>query len=123
MHNKPQLTSESFDQYDSSNLDGYQFREQGILYLLNLLKTPANLKTSKHHTHALLLQPERNNFTIDSTQGTTRLSHRMLYRFAVTLPPLGVFVTVSEAGTCSASTVLEGRHLAISFSVAVRDCC
>jgi hypothetical protein len=33
----PRLTSESFDQYYSSNLGGYKFVNQGILYLLILV--------------------------------------------------------------------------------------
>jgi hypothetical protein len=33
----PHITSESSDQYDSSNSGGYQFVDQGILYLLTLL--------------------------------------------------------------------------------------
>jgi hypothetical protein len=36
----PHLTSESFDQYDSSNLGGCQFVDQGILYLLTSVYFP-----------------------------------------------------------------------------------
>jgi hypothetical protein len=52
----PHLTSESFDQCDSSNLRGYQFVNQGIFYLLTFLYMFHDIQYLMHIVVNFLLQ-------------------------------------------------------------------
>jgi hypothetical protein len=56
--------------------------------------------------HALLLQPKRNNFTSDSTTKDWVMSSYVLSLRGLPLPPTCVFVTVNEAWSYFASTVI-----------------
>jgi hypothetical protein len=52
----PHLSSESFDQYDSSGLGGYQFVEREILYLLTFLYIFHCIQNLMHIVQKYLLQ-------------------------------------------------------------------